>query len=223
MTPLPATFQPGPYDVICAKGKNARNHEGNKFFRKLIQDALPIYGQATSKFEKSMIVSEVIDEVRSRCNVDGGFVKPDGNGGYMEVGDHLAREKVGQSLRDGLASKYKSSARSKKRRQKIVSVGVANEFDSIIRRHSMVTRRMSTLRKTAQASVQQQIMHGGITDEEESQIDSIFLQANLDILEAFKKNDTLLQQFSESEYTHKIRGTRTTRNSLRCSLRCPAA
>merc|ERR1711907_585504 len=99
-----------------------------------------------------------------------------GNGGWLEVGDHLAREKVGQSLRDGLASKYKSSARSKKQRQKIVSVGVANEFDTIIRRHSMVTRRMSTLRRTAQASVQNQIMNGGITDEEETAIDNIFLK-----------------------------------------------
>merc|ERR1712113_1355585 len=156
-----------------------------------------------------MGVSEVIDEIRSRTQIDGGFVKPDGNGGgWFEVGDHLAREKVGQSLRDGLASKYKSSARSKKQRQKIVSVGVANEFDSIIRRHSMVTRRMSTLRRTAQASVQNQIMNGGITDEEETAIDNIFLKANLDILETFKNNNNLLQQFSESEHAHKIVGTK---------------
>merc|ERR1712146_702455 len=71
MTPLPPTFQPGPYDVICAKGKDARNHEGNKFFRKLIQNALPIYKEASSKFEKSMIVSEVIVEIRSRTQIDG--------------------------------------------------------------------------------------------------------------------------------------------------------
>merc|ERR1711981_1196828 len=142
---------------------------------------------------------------RSRCTVDGGFVKPDGNGGYYEVGNHLAREKVGQSLRDGLSNKYKSSARSKKRRQKIVSVGVANEFDSIIKRNSLVTRRMRTLQETAQFSVQQQIMRGGINDDEEQEIDSIFLKANLDILEAFKRNDDLLEQFSESEYVHKSR------------------
>merc|ERR1712193_228196 len=111
----------------------------------------------------------------------------------------------GQSLRDGLSSKYKSSARSKKRRQKIVSVGVANEFDTIIKRNSLVTRRMSTLRKTAQFSVQQQIMRGTISDDEEQEIDGIFLKANLDILEAFKKNDGLLEKFSESEYVHKSR------------------
>merc|ERR1711977_384815 len=156
------------------------------------------------KFEKSMIVSEVIDEVRSRCAVDGGFVKSDRNGGYFEVGDHIAREKVGQSLRDGLSSKYKSSARSKKRRQKIVSAGVADEFDTLIKRNSFVVRRMCTLRETAQSSVEQQIMHGGINDEEEKEIDRIFSRANLDILEAFKKNDELLQKFSESEYAHKI-------------------
>ena len=168
MTPLPFHFQPGPYDVICAKGKAARNHSGNVFFRRLIKDALPIYASAGSKFEKSMIVSEVVDEVRSRCSANGGgFVKSDRNGGFFEVGDHIAREKVGQSLRDGLSSKYKSSARSKKRRQKIVSAGVADEFDTLIKRNSFVTRRMCTLRETAQSSVEQQIMHGGINDEEE--------------------------------------------------------
>merc|ERR1712072_356702 len=88
MTPLPSNFQPGPYDVICAKGKDARNHDGNVFFRRLVKEALPIYGEARTKFEKSMIVSEVVSEVRSRCSADGGFVKPDGNGGYCEVGDH---------------------------------------------------------------------------------------------------------------------------------------
>jgi len=149
-----------------------------------------------------MIVTEVIDEVRSRC-CGGGFVKPDGENGYVEVGDHLAREKVGQSLRDGLASKYKSSARSKKRRQKIVSVGVANEFDSIVKRNSLVTRRISTLRRTAQSSADQLIMQGVLTDEEERKTDSILLQANLDILETFKRNNDLLQKFSQSEYTQK--------------------
>ena len=32
MTPLPKDFTPGPYDVICARGKEAKNHPGNIFY-----------------------------------------------------------------------------------------------------------------------------------------------------------------------------------------------
>merc|ERR1712241_792194 len=78
-----------------------KSPSGNQFFRQLIQHALPIYKEASTKFEKSMIVSEVVDEVRSRATSGGGFVKRK-SGIYYEVGDHFAREKVGQSLRDGL-------------------------------------------------------------------------------------------------------------------------
>ena len=145
MTPLPPTFQPGPYDVICAKGKDARNHEGNKFFRKLIQNALPIYKEASSKFEKSMIVSEVIDEIRSRTQIDGGFVKPDGNGGYMEVGDHLAREKVGQNLRDSLSDQYKSSTRAKRIRKAAADNRIASNVDDIVRGSAVVSNKMDRL------------------------------------------------------------------------------
>jgi len=38
-------------------------------------------------------------------------------GAWREVGDHLAREKVGQTLRDSLHNKYSSSTKAKKRRR----------------------------------------------------------------------------------------------------------
>jgi hypothetical protein len=239
MTPLRYDFIPGPYDVICAKGKAAKSHSGNQFFRQLIQHALPVYREATSKFEKSMIVSEVVDEVRSRASSEkkniggeqgGGFVKRNTSDGlYYEVGDHFAREKVGQSLRDGLSAIYKSSARAKKQRQKLVSQGVADEFDRLLKRNSFVTRRMHTLSSTAATSVEHQLLlqassasssdneeddhnknsnntNSNNDDDDESydnQVNAIFSQTNLEILEAFKKNSDLVDQFAEVEYSHK--------------------
>ena len=109
-------FTPGPYDVICARGKQAAQHPGNVRFREIIQRFKPDYSQATSKVEKSLLVSEIVDSVRE-FTPNGGFVKKFG-GRYYEVGDSVAREKIGQCLRDQLHSKYKSSTKAKKDRRK---------------------------------------------------------------------------------------------------------
>ena len=82
---------PGHMDVICARGKHALEHPGNKRFRALISARLEEYAKATSKMEKSRIVTSIIDAVRP----EGSFVKEKA-GKWFEVGDHVAREKIGQ-------------------------------------------------------------------------------------------------------------------------------
>ena len=94
VTPLPDSFTPGPVDVICARGKRAFNHTGNRRFRALIEAHLDKYEKATSKIDKSLIVSSIVDSVRE-ASPNGGFVREDG-GRWFEVGDHNAREKIGQ-------------------------------------------------------------------------------------------------------------------------------
>jgi hypothetical protein len=83
-------MRPGPYDVVCARGSEARNHVGNRRFRDLIKSNIDRYSQAATKIEKSSIVSAVIDAIR-RDSPGGGFVK-EIDGKYFEVGDHAARE-----------------------------------------------------------------------------------------------------------------------------------
>ena len=51
MTPLPFDFTPGPYDVICARGKQAKNHSGNKYYRSLVEASMEKYSQAKNKYE----------------------------------------------------------------------------------------------------------------------------------------------------------------------------
>ena len=63
---LPIDFTPGPYDVIiCARGKDAKkkkNHEGNKkSTNNLFNNFLQKYASVNTKYEKSIIVSQVID------------------------------------------------------------------------------------------------------------------------------------------------------------------
>eukprot|EP00544_Gedaniella_sp_CCMP2646_P007575 CAMPEP_0202497352 /NCGR_PEP_ID=MMETSP1361-20130828/22595_1 /ASSEMBLY_ACC=CAM_ASM_000849 /TAXON_ID=210615 /ORGANISM="Staurosira complex sp., Strain CCMP2646" /LENGTH=267 /DNA_ID=CAMNT_0049128931 /DNA_START=95 /DNA_END=898 /DNA_ORIENTATION=+ len=121
-TPLAPDFVPGDYDVVCAKGKAVQNHVGNRRFRVICRMHLERYNAATSKQEKSRIVSDIVDTIR-QASPDGGFVKLDPlTGSWREVGDHLAREKVGQTLRDSLHTKYSSSTKAKKERRQAEKV-----------------------------------------------------------------------------------------------------
>ena len=86
-------YQPGPFDVICARGKTAFHHPGNQRFRALIENRVEAYAAAANKFEKSVIVSQIVDEIRLASS-GGGFIRSD-RGVWYEVGD-AAREKVGQ-------------------------------------------------------------------------------------------------------------------------------
>lgn len=94
MRPLAVNFAPGPLDVICARGKAAKNHPGNKRFRHLIHMSLEEYSAAETKLAKSLIVSSIVDNIRL-SSPDGGFVREE-DGVWYEVGDHVSREKVGQ-------------------------------------------------------------------------------------------------------------------------------
>jgi hypothetical protein len=85
---------PGPLDVICGRGKRALRHPGNIALRRRIETKLEEYTQASTKIEKSVIVSSILDGVRDD-SPGGGFVRFE-KGEWFEVGDHFAREKIGQ-------------------------------------------------------------------------------------------------------------------------------
>lgn len=148
---------PGEYDVICARGAKARNHSGNQHFRRLIHQHLEAYSTATVKVEKSAIVSKIIDSVRTK-SPEGGFVKKIG-GRYFEVGDHVAREvrfvladksnsrvglpllvqKVGQSFRDLLHTKYKSSTKAKMAKRKMRRSSIDSSDGSSVAASTLTT------------------------------------------------------------------------------------
>jgi len=133
MTPLAENFVPGQYDVVCCRGNKARVHRGNVIFRNIIKDRLYDYSRAISKLGKSSIVKSIVDEIR-KSSPKGGFVK-EKNGRWYEVGDHLAREKVGQSLRDSLHFKYRSSSESKKRRRLEEQARIDLSLEDVVQSH----------------------------------------------------------------------------------------
>lgn len=110
---LSSTFRPGSYDVLCARGKLAYDAEGNHRFRDLVKQHQTSYSACTCKYQKSKIVSHIVNTVR-KASPQGGFIKQI-DGCWYEVGDRHAKEKAGQTFRDLLHTKYSSSTKAKAR------------------------------------------------------------------------------------------------------------
>ena len=125
---LGANYVPGEFDVLCARGKQATNHPGNKFFRAVVDQHRERYASVTSKWERSRIVSEIIELIRSKGN---GFVKQEKSGEWTVTSDLLAREKVGQLFRS-TAGQYKSSFQNKKARRRCVTTKLAENLHKVI-------------------------------------------------------------------------------------------
>jgi hypothetical protein len=118
---LPGGFEPSPYSVICGRGRKSSEAFGNRRLNVIASLYVKRYSNATKKEEKSGIVTEILDVIRSACpDSRHAFVKQT-NGKWWRVQNLHAREKVGTVLRDCLHSKYKSSTKSKlaKRKQMI--------------------------------------------------------------------------------------------------------
>lgn len=114
MVPLDQSYQPGTYDVVCGRGKGSYNRPGNKRFRSLVATYIPKYLKARSKMDKSMVLNDIIDKVRSFTNPDTGapaqFVKYTKSSGWVLIGDEHAREKVGHAIREAIAAQESSSS-----------------------------------------------------------------------------------------------------------------
>jgi hypothetical protein len=133
MTLLPPTFQPGPYDVLCGRGRACKDAPGNKAYREIIMNQLQVYADSMTKLAKGQIISNIMDQIKRQCHAYhkdkvGGFVKQN-NGRWYDVGDFLAREKTSQCFRDALAALYSSSAQSKYLRRRASKDITTNEPD----------------------------------------------------------------------------------------------
>lgn len=174
MKPL-ALLEAGPLDVICARGKKALEHSGNLRYKTLIEENLEEYSKCDTKFEKSLIVTKVIEAVRE-ASPNGGFIKKV-DGVWYDVGDHLAREKTGQSFRDSLYTHYKSSTKAKQARRK----QIINQTDldvTVLRQDDKVANQMQHLAKAAQCASQEDML-------------ALLSKANQALLQSFKRDSPL--------------------------------
>jgi hypothetical protein len=213
--PLPLHFAPGPFDVICAKGNNAKNHPGNSRLRKFVDTFSEDYGNATSRVQKTIMVNQIIHSVRS---VNGCFVKFE-NVQWHDVGDAMAREKVGQSLRERNHSLYRSSNKAKRKKKKefndkisdhVKSVMTNNNFvaagvhqlASALEEHRGTTTASSTTTGGAQAADDNHMRSS-----DESNLELAMTKANSRILASLKKDQSIQNILKEEdEETKKTSG-----------------
>jgi len=190
---LPDDFSPGPNDVVCARGKSYWDHAGNQKYRALIAGCTEKYSATSNKLEKTLIVSEIVDSVHKR---KGKFVKKVKKGGpWVEVDEVFAREKVGQSLRDGLHNKYRSSTKAKKQRRSQVNEKISGDIDKVIHSNRVVSARIDELT--------QEVQKNGALASDYSII-TLFSRANSDILETIKKDGSMLNQFQDATVAANI-------------------
>jgi hypothetical protein len=120
-------FQPSDSSVICGRGKFSYNHPGNRRFRVLLSMFVKDYSKAVKagrKLVKSAIVSTVVAMVRQ---TGGCFCKLLEKGGWYEVGDYCAREKVSALFRDMLHAQDRASAKAEIARRKAQVTGLPDD------------------------------------------------------------------------------------------------
>ena len=117
-TMLSIEFQPTPYSVIIGRGRSFHDAPGNKRLRGIATSFLQDYTNATTKQDKTVIVSRIVDMVRVACPKDAAFIKLV-NGRWWSLNDFRAREKVGYVLRDLLHDKYRSSSKAKVAKRRV--------------------------------------------------------------------------------------------------------
>lgn len=194
-TYLPSNFVPGQNDVVCARGKSYWEHPGNQRYRTLIGAATERYSSTSNKLEKTLIVSEIVQAVQNR---QGRFVKKEKKGGpWVVVDEVFAREKVGQSLRDGLHDKYRSSTKAKKQRRACVSEKFNGDIDRVIHSNRQVSQQIEALSQEVQTN-------GALASD--FSIITLFSRANSDILETIKKDSSMLHQFEDAATAANMEG-----------------
>jgi hypothetical protein len=107
---LGADFKPSPFCVICGRGKESYDHEGNHNFRELATMFAARYSRAGSKGERTEIVSEMVGMIHQANGIFCQFE----NGAWFKVAEHYAREKAGALLRDMAHTQQRSPIKAKK-------------------------------------------------------------------------------------------------------------
>jgi hypothetical protein len=139
--------------------------------------------------EKSLIVLEIIDKVHA---MGGRFIKKTRNGNFwVEADDVFAKEKVSQSLRDGLSTKYKSATKTKKDRRSSTEKMINDDVDKIVRSNSTLVQKMKQL------DLQVRVANGRKKPPSNPFMMSLFDRANAEMLEIIKNDHTMFLKFQD--------------------------
>lgn len=95
---LPINFTPSASDILCGRGNVFSNHNGNRFFGRIIRANLKEYRDASTRPDKIRVVDDILQEIRS-SGVR--FAKLDSETKrWYELNDVLAHQKIGHAIRD---------------------------------------------------------------------------------------------------------------------------
>jgi len=84
-------------DILFGRGKNERNHAGNRYLRTICRERLSIY-EVADREEKTEISKDIVKEIQSS---GGRFLKLNTDrDGWLVVNDEDARRKVSHLMRD---------------------------------------------------------------------------------------------------------------------------
>mmetsp|Transcript_14881 Transcript_14881/g.21947 ORF Transcript_14881/g.21947 Transcript_14881/m.21947 type:complete len:272 (-) Transcript_14881:57-872(-) len=84
-------------DVLCQRGKAAFAHEGNLYFRAIIDARVPFYQAAGDRVKKSLIVADIVQHILNR---GGRFLKRNASKDHWTVATPRdAKDKVSYALR----------------------------------------------------------------------------------------------------------------------------
>jgi hypothetical protein len=97
-------------DICCGRGKRYSDHLGNGTFQKSVLANMEAYAEASSKRDRSDLVSEMVDSLMSS---GARFVKWDTESEmWYDIGEAQARDKTGHAIRDHIMNRSKRRAQS---------------------------------------------------------------------------------------------------------------
>ena len=184
---IDTSIHPDPWAVICGRGLGVFNHQGNKYLRGLVLQSRGEFGNATNRRERATVITNIIDAVRAKGV---GFVKKRDDGHWVEISDRLAREKVGQMMRESQGSKYRSSNKAKRNRQLQQQEEINRNTQKVLLSNATVAAFI------AQLSGELSTKPPWITDDDH--VLEVMTQANCQILAALKQDKSLLERFNSA-------------------------
>mmetsp|Transcript_913 Transcript_913/g.1856 ORF Transcript_913/g.1856 Transcript_913/m.1856 type:complete len:363 (+) Transcript_913:648-1736(+) len=108
LVPLPENYKPDDYAIVCGRGRGNYNCEGNILFRQIVAQYVDQYLQSESKAAKTLVLVQVLEQVKHDSRGKCRFVKQRPEDGlWCELGEVAAREKAGHAMRECIATRKK--------------------------------------------------------------------------------------------------------------------
>jgi hypothetical protein len=131
---LDAGCEPRDRDVVCGRGKGSYNRPGNVMFRSVIRMYIKDYLAARTKFEKTTVLNQVIDHLHNEEHAR--FLKFNSKSKqWFEITDDQAREKVGHTMRETIASLDSNQPDNSQKRSDLMASQKAI-FEAMLRSNS---------------------------------------------------------------------------------------